>query len=218
VARPARTPEDGQQARSPSLAASGWRALRSASRAQKPHPAGTADATKAYAYALRFPPGSAEVPPGMRGLLGLMIRRIRLLPRHRVDIVAREETSGQADELAERRTLVLEALLHAEGIRTDRIRRRVRVGDLESPVEVHLLPWVRSQAKRPDEPPLDLEEVRLVGRVRRALRFRCDSERRALEQEADSIDWPRLCGHASLEEWARAGGRHPLYDDRPGPG
>lgn len=196
-----------------------WRALRTAVRSaagsssQAASAAATAAASsKAYSYSIRFATESAEVPGDMRGVIVLMIGRIKRMAGHRIEIVAREEAAGQYDELAERRTLVIEALLRATGIDARRIRRRVSSGDSAAHVEVQLMPSVPSQARRPDEPPLSLEEVRLLGRVRRVLRFDCKQERRALEQQVDGIDWPRICGHESLESWASAGGGHPLYD------
>jgi hypothetical protein len=178
------------------------------SAASKPVPS----VTRVYGYPIRFAPASHGVPDDQRSLVDLMVRRMRLVPEHRIEIVAYEEADPDGC-LAGRRAEAVESLLLEASIDPSRIRRQVSGSERTSRVDVQILPCVPSLSGRSGDSLLDLEEVRTIGRARKALLFGCKTERQALEHESHSIDWQRLSGHASLDEWARAGGRHPLYDE-----
>ncbi len=198
--------------------------------------------TKAYYYFLHFMVGNArsQDPSGIQEeSIRHAISKSQLIPSHRIEILAHEDSCDPADHgAASLRLASIRDRFTAESIPEDRVMSRLHQRECRLCTElsgksvrlVEIFLWPAIDNLSPEKPGpryLDYDEYSALCSMRTALLFTRQSlrpnpspidgeERMAylLDHFASiGIDWQRVVGHASVADWARAGGFHWLWDD-----
>ncbi len=140
----------------------------------------------------------------------------RKIPGHRIELKACEDPTDPQDAgCAQGRIDFLRRRFLAAQIDEKRLELSTSSCYLAGPsAEIHLFPRVASLSKD-GQPFLSLEEIIALRTAREIVLLPpneyTDSKRKSLERYT-AKDWMRVIGKESLEEWVRAGAKHPLYD------
>ncbi|NUZ08845.1 hypothetical protein [Piscinibacter koreensis] len=178
--------------------------------------------TKIYSFGLYFNAGSSCMGdlPAM-GSISQAPWRARMIPAHRVAIDTYEDPHDPRDRgAAAQRMESVRLYMVDQGVDSSRLEMQVHAGTAgASPTgesarraDVTLFPRVASLTSRPGDPDLNLAEVRCLQRARELALFPDSEMRSFFEERWREIDWMRVVGHPSFDDWAARGAPHPLYE------
>lgn len=148
--------------------------------------------------------------------------RAHMAPGHRIAIKTYEDQSDPRDfGAAPRRMESLRLFMLAQDVGQARLEMQIsaeprgtgELGDYARCAQVTLFPRVASLCLGVGEPYLSYRELSMLQTAREIALIADVGDKRGLLQERfGEIDWMRLVGHSSFEDWAAAGAHHPLYD------